>query len=152
MMSTTLIVCSSFASASIDVVNANGPSALMYAWMGPFIGALIRPIGGMMADKLGGARVTQYISVVMVGCAEEPQDAATDSSTAEAEPVETPSVAQGMIEESNVQAIIEMTRMMELLRSFQGTHRFLESEPYWNRCPSIDSDIFVVRNKDSINV
>ena len=52
-----------------DVVNANGPSALMYAWMGPFIGALIRPIGGMMADKLGGARVTQYISIVMVGCA-----------------------------------------------------------------------------------
>ena len=49
-----------------DTVNANGPSALMFAWMGPFIGALIRPIGGMMADKLGGARVTQWISVAMV--------------------------------------------------------------------------------------
>ncbi len=49
-----------------DTVNANGPSALMFAWMGPFIGALIRPIGGMMADKLGGARVTQWISIVMV--------------------------------------------------------------------------------------
>ena len=49
-----------------DVANPNGPSALTYAWMGPFIGALIRPIGGMMADKLGGARVTQWISVVMV--------------------------------------------------------------------------------------
>ena len=49
--------------------NANGPSALMYAWMGPFIGALIRPIGGMMADKMGGAKVTQIISVVMVACA-----------------------------------------------------------------------------------
>nr|WP_249139100.1 antiporter [Actibacterium sp. MT2.3-13A] len=47
-------------------VNANGPSALMYAWMGPFIGALIRPVGGMLADKLGGARVTQWISYVMV--------------------------------------------------------------------------------------
>ena len=52
-----------------DTVNANGPSALMFAWMGPFIGALIRPIGGMMADKLGGARVTQWISVVMVASA-----------------------------------------------------------------------------------
>ena len=52
-----------------DTVNANGPSALMFAWMGPFIGALIRPIGGMMADKLGGARVTQWISIVMVGSA-----------------------------------------------------------------------------------
>jgi NNP family nitrate/nitrite transporter-like MFS transporter len=52
-----------------DTVNPNGPSALMYAWMGPFIGALIRPIGGMMADKLGGARVTQWISIIMVASA-----------------------------------------------------------------------------------
>lgn len=52
-----------------DTVNPNGPSALMFAWMGPFIGALIRPIGGMMADKLGGARVTQWISIVMVASA-----------------------------------------------------------------------------------
>lgn len=49
--------------------NPDGPSALMYAWMGPFIGALIRPIGGMMSDKLGGARVTQWISIVMVASA-----------------------------------------------------------------------------------
>ena len=52
-----------------DTVNPGGPSALMFAWMGPFIGALIRPIGGMMADKLGGARVTQWISIVMVASA-----------------------------------------------------------------------------------
>ncbi len=43
-----------------DLANPNGPSALMYAWMGPFIGALIRPIGGWIADKMGGAKVTQY--------------------------------------------------------------------------------------------
>jgi len=52
-----------------DTANPNGPSALMFAWMGPFIGALIRPIGGMLADKLGGARVTQWISIVMVASA-----------------------------------------------------------------------------------
>jgi len=52
-----------------DIANPNGPSALMYAWMGPFIGALIRPIGGMISDKLGGARVTQWISIVMVASA-----------------------------------------------------------------------------------
>lgn len=52
-----------------DMANPNGPSALMYAWMGPFIGALIRPIGGMISDKLGGARVTQWISIVMVASA-----------------------------------------------------------------------------------
>ena len=52
-----------------NIANPDGPSALMYAWMGPFIGALIRPIGGMMADKLGGARVTHWISIVMVASA-----------------------------------------------------------------------------------
>ncbi len=52
-----------------DTVNANGPSALMYAWMGAFIGALIRPIGGWISDKIGGAFVTQICSVVMVGSA-----------------------------------------------------------------------------------
>ena len=46
--------------------NANGPSAVMYAWMGPFIGALIRPVGGIIADKIGGAKVTQIISFVML--------------------------------------------------------------------------------------
>ena len=45
--------------------NPNGPSALMFAWMGPFIGALIRPVGGWVADKVGGAMVTQVCSIVM---------------------------------------------------------------------------------------
>jgi len=49
--------------------NPNGPSALMYAWMGPFIGALIRPVGGWISDKVGGAKVTQIVSVVMIGSA-----------------------------------------------------------------------------------
>lgn len=50
-----------------DLSNPNGPSALMYAWMGAFIGALIRPVGGWIADKMGGALVTQICSIVMVG-------------------------------------------------------------------------------------
>ena len=49
-----------------NTVNVDGPSALSYAWMGPFIGALIRPVGGKISDKLGGARVTHYVSIVMV--------------------------------------------------------------------------------------
>ncbi len=56
-----------------DTPNPNGPSALMFAWMGPFIGALIRPVGGKISDKFGGAIVTQWVSVVMIlsafGCA-----------------------------------------------------------------------------------
>ena len=52
-----------------STINANGPSALMYAWMGPFIGALIRPVGGWIADKVGGALVTQICAAVMVAAA-----------------------------------------------------------------------------------
>ncbi len=53
--------------AMTRVVNPDAPSALTWAWMGPFVGALIRPVGGWISDKLGGSIVTQIISVVMVG-------------------------------------------------------------------------------------
>ena len=46
--------------------NPNAPSALTYAWIGPFVGALVRPIGGWLSDKTGGSIVTQCISAVMV--------------------------------------------------------------------------------------
>ena len=46
--------------------NPNAPSALTYAWIGPFVGALIRPVGGWISDKWGGSIVTQVISAVMV--------------------------------------------------------------------------------------
>ncbi len=52
-----------------ELANPDGPSALTYAWMGPFIGALIRPVGGIIADKIGGAKVTHYVSIVMTGSA-----------------------------------------------------------------------------------
>jgi NNP family nitrate/nitrite transporter-like MFS transporter len=45
--------------------NPNAPSALTYAWIGPFVGAAVRPLGGWISDKLGGSIVTQVISVVM---------------------------------------------------------------------------------------
>jgi NNP family nitrate/nitrite transporter-like MFS transporter len=38
---------------------------LAYAWLGPLIGAIVRPFGGWLADKLGGARVTLGNFVVM---------------------------------------------------------------------------------------
>ncbi|MEQ1773214.1 MAG: antiporter [Burkholderiales bacterium] len=46
--------------------NPNAPSAFTYAWIGPFVGALIRPVGGWISDKVGGSIVTQIISAIMV--------------------------------------------------------------------------------------
>jgi NNP family nitrate/nitrite transporter-like MFS transporter len=48
------------------LTNPNAPPVLAYAWIGPFVGALIRPVGGWIADKVGGSIVTQIISAVMV--------------------------------------------------------------------------------------
>jgi NNP family nitrate/nitrite transporter-like MFS transporter len=52
--------------AWVHTKNPNAPSALTYAWIGPFVGALIRPVGGWISDKVGGSIVTQIISAVMV--------------------------------------------------------------------------------------
>jgi NNP family nitrate/nitrite transporter-like MFS transporter len=52
--------------AWVHAKNPNAPSALQYAWIGPFVGALIRPVGGWISDKVGGSIVTQIISAVMV--------------------------------------------------------------------------------------
>ena len=46
--------------------NPNAPAALTYAWIGPFVGAAVRPVGGWISDKVGGSIVTQIISAVMV--------------------------------------------------------------------------------------
>ena len=46
--------------------NPNAPAVLAFAWIGPFVGALVRPIGGWISDKFGGSIVTQIISAVMV--------------------------------------------------------------------------------------
>jgi NNP family nitrate/nitrite transporter-like MFS transporter len=46
--------------------NPNAPSAFTYAWIGPFVGAAVRPIGGWISDKWGGSIVTQIISALMV--------------------------------------------------------------------------------------
>ena len=49
--------------------NPNAPSALTYAWIGPFVGAATRPVGGWISDKVGGSIVTQVITAVMAAAA-----------------------------------------------------------------------------------
>lgn len=43
-----------------------GVDVLRYAWLGPLVGALARPLGGWLSDRLGGARVTLWSFVAMV--------------------------------------------------------------------------------------
>jgi MFS transporter, NNP family, nitrate/nitrite transporter len=40
--------------------------AMQYAFLGPLVGALMRPVGGLLSDHLGGARVTLSSFVVML--------------------------------------------------------------------------------------
>ncbi len=49
--------------------NPNAPAVLAFAWIGPFVGAAIRPVGGWISDKLGGSIVTQWVCGVMVAAA-----------------------------------------------------------------------------------
>lgn len=50
----------------IFVTPTNGLITSNYIWIGVAVGALIRPIGGWLSDKLGGARVTQWDTWLMV--------------------------------------------------------------------------------------
>ncbi len=46
--------------------NPNAPDPFAYAWLGPLVGSLARPLGGWISDKLGGARVTQWDTAIMI--------------------------------------------------------------------------------------
>jgi len=50
-------------------LNPNAPNPLAYAWLGPLVGSLIRPVGGWLSDRLGGARVTHWDTILMIGSA-----------------------------------------------------------------------------------
>ncbi len=46
--------------------NPHGPNPFTYAWLGPLVGSVVRPLGGWLSDKWGGARVTQWSTAAMV--------------------------------------------------------------------------------------
>lgn len=47
-------------------VNPHAPNPFAYAWLGPLVGSLARPLGGWISDKLGGAKVTHWDTLVMI--------------------------------------------------------------------------------------
>lgn len=48
------------------IVNPNAPDILKYAFLGAAMGAAIRPLGGWLSDRIGGAKVTQWDTVLMI--------------------------------------------------------------------------------------
>lgn len=50
----------------VFVTKTNGLVTSHYIWIGAAVGAFIRPVGGWLSDKLGGARVTQWDTWIMV--------------------------------------------------------------------------------------
>lgn len=47
-------------------INPHAPNPLAYAWLGPLVGSLVRPVGGWLSDRLGGARVTHWDTVLLI--------------------------------------------------------------------------------------
>ena len=46
---------------------STGLSSAGFIWIGAGVGALLRPVGGLISDKMGGARVTHWDTIIMIG-------------------------------------------------------------------------------------
>jgi NNP family nitrate/nitrite transporter-like MFS transporter len=46
---------------------STGLSSAGFIWIGAGVGALLRPVGGLISDKIGGARVTHWDTIIMIG-------------------------------------------------------------------------------------
>lgn len=56
-----------FGSLPDGSINPNAPNPFTYAWLGPLVGSLIRPVGGWLSDRFNsGSRVTHWTTVVMI--------------------------------------------------------------------------------------
>ena len=60
-----------FAAAFPILLSALFPQsgAAKWAFIGPVVGALVRPLGGWLSDRLGGAKVTLWNFAVMLAAA-----------------------------------------------------------------------------------
>lgn len=58
-----------YSAAFPKLIKASFPEVdpLQYAYLGPLVGAMARPVGGWVSDKLGGARVTFWNFAAMMG-------------------------------------------------------------------------------------
>ncbi len=61
-----IAVDSSGVPLAAPIPNPNPYNTAYFIWIGAGVGALARPVGGWLADKWGGARVTQWDTWIMV--------------------------------------------------------------------------------------
>lgn len=66
------------------LTNPHAPKAMAYAWLGPLVGSLARPVGGWLSDRWKGTHVAQLSFLLMVAgslgvasCVVQAQGAAT---------------------------------------------------------------------------
>lgn len=53
--------------ADPEWANPNAPNIMLWAFLGPVLGALIRPVGGILSDKLNsGAKVTMWSTIFQI--------------------------------------------------------------------------------------
>ncbi|MBL6963460.1 MAG: NarK/NasA family nitrate transporter [Bacteroidetes bacterium] len=54
-------------SADPSFINPNAPNFMLWVFLGPALGALIRPVGGILSDKINsGSRVTAFSTVFQI--------------------------------------------------------------------------------------
>ncbi|MCB1970257.1 MAG: flagellar basal-body rod protein FlgF [Geminicoccaceae bacterium] len=114
-----------------ELVNADGDPVLDDGGAAIAIpagsGAITIAADGTVSTELGIAGRLQLVNFAD----EQDMDRAGHNSfktTQAAIPLENPQFVQGNLESSNVNAILEMTDMMETLRAFQETQKFIETQ------------------------
>lgn len=76
------------------------------------------------SGQIGQLMVVEFDNIQKL----DPQGNNLYKTDAPTKPAESTTVKQGMLEGSNVQAVVEMTRMIDTLRSFQSVQQILQSE------------------------
>ncbi|KAA3643649.1 MAG: NarK/NasA family nitrate transporter [Bacteroidetes bacterium] len=53
--------------ADPEWINPNAPNIMLWAFLGPIIGALVRPVGGILSDRVNsGSRVTAWSTIIQI--------------------------------------------------------------------------------------
>lgn len=83
---------------------------------------------GVIATEIGEIARLDLVAFDDEQALEREANSLYDAGEAPVLPADEASVKQGMLEGSNVQGVVEMTRMIDVLRTYQGAQQMSESE------------------------